>query len=195
MEKLLSIRSLKALGLGLDEIRSVLSSPSGTLEEAIRAQRRHVGQQLTMLTALEARLKQVLELLQREGELGPEDLMKTMGMMTLLEKHFSPDERAYLQARGEALGPEKIQEAQEAWPELIQKMQEEMEKGTDPAAPEMGALALRWRALIEEFSGGNEEVAASLAGMYNSEPGLAEVQGLSKELFRYVGQALSALEE
>ena len=192
--RLQSIRSLKALGLGLEEIRSVVTSGTTDLEELLQAQVRHVRDQLDMLKALEERLERTLGLLRKRSEVPQEELMRTMEMMTLMEKHFSPRELEFLRTRAESLGPERIQAAQEEWPLLIQRMKGEMEEGTDPSHPRVGELARRWRSLIQAFSGGNQKVESSLAGMYRGEPGLARGQGLSGELFQYVARALSCLD-
>jgi DNA-binding transcriptional MerR regulator len=193
VQRLQSIRSLKALGLGLEEIRTVLSSGAASLEDAIRAQHQHVKEQLRKLEALEERLQKTLSFLRDGGEAPQEELMRNMEMMTAIQVHFSSKELAFLRTRGDSLEAETIREAQEEWPELIQSMKAEMAKGTDPSNAVVKKLASRWRGLVQAFSGGNERVEGSLSSMYRSEPGLAEGQGLSEELFQYVARALSEL--
>ncbi len=113
-----------------------------------------------------------------------------MEKMVMIEKHFSPEQLEALRKRGEALGPEALQAAQEEWPRLIASVREEMEKGTDPASDQVQLLANRWTALIQAFSGGDSQIEASLAGMYQAEPDAAAQQGLDPALFKYIGAAM-----
>jgi MerR family transcriptional regulator, thiopeptide resistance regulator len=57
-------------------------------------------------------------------------------------------------------------------------------------------LARRWQALIEQFTGGDEEIGRSLATMYREQGPKAASRGtVEPELMQYVGQALAALRE
>ena len=78
------------------------------------------------------------------------------------------------------------------WPRLIARVREEMEKGTDPASPEIQELAGRWQALIQSFSGGDKGVEASVGRMYQAEPEMAAQQGLDQGIFEYLGKAFKA---
>jgi hypothetical protein len=71
-------------------------------------------------------------------------------------------------------------------------VREEMRKGTDPKDPRVGALAKRWRELIEEFTGGDAGIEESLRNMYKQESHFAEQQGLDREMSDYIQRALSA---
>ena len=60
----------------------------------------------------------------------------------------------------------------------------------------MLTLAARWRALIEQFTGGDEGIRRSLAEMYRdrgAQAGSSEM--IDPELMAYVGQALARLDE
>ena len=192
VQRLQRIRSLRALGLGLEEIGQALATDASTLEDVLQAQRDQVREQLRNLKALEGRLEKILGLLRDQGNVPEEELMKTMEMMTMIERHFAPEQMELLKAQGSSLGPGAIREAQMEWPRLIGRMTEEMEKGTDPTSPEVQKLTARWQALIRAFSGGDKGIEASLAGMYQAEPGMAAGQGLKRELFEYLGRARKA---
>lgn len=113
----------------------------------------------------------------------------------MIEKHFTPEQLEELKQREEALGPDAIREAQEAWPRLIAAVKEEMEKGTDPASEKGQALAAEWTGLIQAFSGGNAGIEGSLAGRYKAEPDMAAQQGMDPGLFQYIGAAIRAGEK
>jgi len=188
--RLQKIRSLKAVGMGLDEIRQVLDREGPGLDRILRQHRERLRDQIRVLDRLDRRLERVLDILDREEGVPEDELLELMEMMTAVERHFTSEQMEVLAAREETLGPEAIQAAQAEWPVLIAKMREEMEKGTDPASPEVQALARRWRELVEAFTGGDPEIEASLKHMYRQEPQVAASQGLSEELFQFLGRAM-----
>jgi DNA-binding transcriptional MerR regulator len=192
MGRILRIRSLRGLGLGLEEIREVLVSSAAPLEEVLRIQKAEIKKQVGLLQELESRLDRILERVEGGGGMEEEDLLRTMEVMTLLEQHFTPEQREALSARERSLGKEAIREAEEEWPLLISRVKEEMKKGTDPAAPEVQALANRWRALVQAFSGGDPGIEASVGRMFQAQPELATRQGLDQEVFQYIGRACRA---
>lgn len=190
--RILRIRSLRGLGLGLDEIREVLDSGTATLEEVLRAQKAQIRNQMGLLRELENRLDRILDRIEEGGGTREEELLETMEVMTLIEQHFTPKQLEALSARKKALGEDAIREAEREWPQLIAQVKEEMRKGTDPASPEVQELAGRWRALIQAFSGGDRGIEASVGRMYRAEPQLAARQGLDQEVFQYIGRAFRA---
>ena len=54
----------------------------------------------------------------------------------------------------------------------------------------MRALATRWQALVEEFTGGDPGIRGALKNMYANEPQAQERQGLDPEIMNYVGRSL-----
>ena len=178
--------------MGLDEIRKVLGSGAATLEEILRIQKAEIKSQMRLLQELESRLDRILERAEEGEEMEEEELLRTMEVMTLIEQHFTPEQLEALSVREKSLGKEAIREAQGKWPLLISRVREEMRKGTDPAAPEVQALARRWRALIQAFSGGDQGIEASVGKMFQTQPEMAASQGLDQEVFEYIGRAFKA---
>ena len=72
-----------------------------------------------------------------------------------------------------------------------------MQKGTAPTAPEVIALAQRWRALINEFTGGDAGIERSLGRLWKDQgDNLVARHGSqydSRDVFEYIGQALAAV--
>jgi DNA-binding transcriptional MerR regulator len=187
-----SIRSLKAMGMGLEEIRRALEGDGPDLAQILQTHRARIQEQIRVLTALDGKLQRVLEARDREGRVRDSDLLQVMEAMTVVERYFSPDQLEALAARKAALGPEAIRDAEREWPVLIARVRAEMEKGTNPESPEVQALAGRWRELVQAFSGGDKAIEASLGTMFREEPDMAEEQGLTPELFHYVRRAWEA---
>jgi DNA-binding transcriptional MerR regulator len=192
VRRLLVVRSLRALGLGLDAIREALDSGNATLQQVLRAHKARIRSQMKLLRGLEDRLERILRHIDNGEELLGGELLQTMEMMTMIEKHFTPEQLEALAARREALGADAIREAEEEWPRLIAQVREEMQKGTDPASPVVQELAARWKALVQAFSGGDIGIESSLGKMFKAEPQMAADQGLDPEIFQYVGRALRA---
>jgi DNA-binding transcriptional MerR regulator len=195
LRTLQKILSLKELGLSLEDTRAYLRSRDASLEDILRAQRRRVREQVTLLRELGGRLDQMLELLESNRVVGDDELLKTMEVMTMIEKHYTREQLEALEERKKALGPEAIRTVEEEWPRLIARVKEEMEKGTDPTSPAILVLARRWKELVEAFSGGDRGIETSLSTMYREEPDMARQQGFDPALFGYIGAAMKALED
>ena len=192
IERLQRILSLRSLGLGLEEIGTLLSNRKATLESVLRAHRTEVRAQRILLEQLETRLDRILNAREKGQPISPEDLLQTMETIAMIEKHYSPEQLEALKTRAEALGPEAIQEAQREWPRLIAAVREAMERGEDPASERVRKLAKRWSKLIQAFSGGDPGIERSLGSMYRDEPEMAARQGLDQDLFQYIGAAMRA---
>lgn len=190
IRRLQQILSLRTLGLGLREIVTVLEGPSPSLAEILEAHRDRVREQLDLLLDLAGRLDRMLDKLRDQDTLTPEELLRTMERMTMIEKHFTPEQLEALKRRQMALGQDEIRSVQEEWPRLIGAVREAMKRGLDPASEEVQAMARRWKALVELFSGGDAGIEASVGSMFQADPGMAAEHGLDPQVFRYVGQAM-----
>ncbi|MFC1662227.1 MerR family transcriptional regulator [Gemmatimonadota bacterium] len=195
VQQLHRILGLRSLGLSLQEIRECLQDRAFSLETTLRTQLEGVRDQMALLRELGGRLERILELLDRGQPVSTDEFLKTMEVMTMIEKFYTPEQLEELRARREALGEDAIKEVESEWPRLIARVRDEMEKGTDPSSPDVQALARRWKTLISAFTGDNPEMAASLKQMYQGEPELGTQQGLDPEIFQYIGRAVQALPE
>ncbi len=70
----------------------------------------------------------------------------------------------------------------------------EMARGSDPGSPEVQALARRWQALVDEFTGGDPGIENSLKRLWQEQgPKLAEQHGMSfdPQMGQFIRQALA----
>lgn len=111
----------------------------------------------------------------------------------LSEKYYTPEQRASLEQRARDVGEDRMRDAQTEWAELIAAVREQMQRGADPASETMSSLARRWKALIEEFTGGDAGIRKSLGNMWSSEAGLHKMTGLDADVMQYAGKAIAAL--
>jgi MerR family transcriptional regulator, thiopeptide resistance regulator len=191
LARLQRIVALKSLGLALDEIGACLERP-GAARELLRLQLERVRARI----ADEERLARQLEALDRRladrDEASVDDVVETMEVLTMFEKYYTPEQLERLRSRADELGPEKLAAVRAEWPRLIAEMRAAMERGADPAAPEVQALARRWSELVQQFTGGDAAVARFTAALYRGEPQVAAQNGLDPALFAYVARAQAA---
>jgi hypothetical protein len=144
--------------------------------------------------ALHDRLSRIADRIREAGTIPAEELIRTMELMTMFEKHYTPEQLEELAQRAKQIGPERIKEVEAEWPKLMEEVRREMENGTDPSDPRVQVLARRWKGLVEEFTGGNPGIAASLNRMYESESNVAGIDtGPIREMGAYIQRALESM--
>jgi DNA-binding transcriptional MerR regulator len=192
VRRLYRVLALRQLGLRLDEVRTLLDD-GADLREAVRRHLADVERRLADQEDLRRRLAALLELLERGDDPGTDDVIATIERMTMLEKYYTREQLAQLEERRRELGDEAIARAEREWVELIEAVEAERRAGTDPADPRVQALAERWQALIEQFTGGDPGIRRSLQRMYEEEGVETASRGaVSPELMAYAQRAISA---
>jgi DNA-binding transcriptional MerR regulator len=188
--RLQQIVMLRQLGFALEEIGATLRRADTSLPSLIEMHLARLRGQIERERRLCARLEQMSAWLRAEEEVSVEEFMKTIEEMTMFEKYMTEEQLETLRKRGETVGPQRMKEAQDEWPRLIEEVRAEMQRGTDVQSPQVQALAKRWRSLVNEFSGGDAAIESSVATMYRSEPGAAERFGFDMKVFEYINSAL-----
>jgi DNA-binding transcriptional MerR regulator len=181
--RLQQIKSLRALGFSLDEVRECLRSPGYSPIKVIEDHVARVREQLDLQRQLVERLDGLLRLLRRNEATDIEAFLKTIEVMTMWEDKFTPEQRAEIRGRGAELGQDKIHEIEQEWAKLIADMRAEMEKATDPKDARVQAIAKRSRELVKIFSGGNTAIEDTLRDAYRA--GAGAPFGLDAELAAY----------
>lgn len=162
LERLYVVVGLRELGLSLERVGEVVSG-SLTVAETLQHQRVALDAQIAALTRARDR---VMHAQRAEGGLDLLALMKEVVMSNTFEQYFDADQIVQLQRRRSELGERRITEVENAWPELMARVDAAIAAGTDPASAEGRALAGEWSALLEEFHGGDEGLRDSLFRMY-----------------------------
>lgn len=192
VRRLYAILALRRLGLSLQQIARLLQGGDVDLRSVITGQRVQVRAEIAHLKRLDGRLALLAGYLDR-GPVPPGQLIETMEVMSMHETYYTPDQRAQLQARAEAMGEEGLRNAERDWADLIAAFRTEFEAGTAPADPMVRALATRWQALIAAFTGGDDRIRQSLQTMYDTEGVQVASRGMvDPQLMAYVQQALNA---
>ena len=194
VRRLQQIVSLRDLGVSLDEIREHLDRPETSLLEVLELQLGRLRTRLEAIRLLHDRLERLADRIRSAETVSAEEFIRTMEMMTMFEKYYTPEQLKELEERARKVGPERIKAVEAEWPKLMEEVRTEMDLGTDPADPRVQALARRWQGLIEEFTGGNPGISASLKKMYDSEATVAGMEvGPMREMGAFIQRSLETL--
>jgi MerR family transcriptional regulator, thiopeptide resistance regulator len=191
--RLQQVTSLRQLGFPLEQIRDLLDRRGVSPREIVALHLARVREQIELQRTLCGRLEAIARALEAAEEVSAGELIQTIEATTMYEKYYTPEQREELNARAAAIGEERIRQSQVDWQTLMDEVRAELDRGTDPADPRVQALAARWKALIEEFTGGDPGIAQSLGRMWKEE---TSIQGIdttkTRELGAYVQRAWDA---
>ena len=148
VDRLYRILALRSLGLPLGEIGRALASET-ELADVLARQHEAVERRMAADRELRQRLRALIDACAGDGRPTVTQLTDTMEAMAMSDRYYTHDQQETLARRRDALGPEGLHAAEQAWADLIAEAEAERAAGTDPAAPAMQAIAGRWRDLIE----------------------------------------------
>lgn len=189
--RLLQVVLLRRLGLSLAEVRASLDDPRHALPTALRAQAARLRAQIAHEQRLLARLDSLAGKLEQSTSGAGNDVLETLEMLTMFEKYMTEEQLATLAERKEQLGAAHIAEVEAEWPRLIAAVRSAMERGVDPASPEVQPLVRRWQELVREFTGGDPQIAGAVRRMYAGEPAVRQRTGLDEGIMEYVARAIA----
>ena len=198
IQRLQQIHSLRLMGISLDEAKRLLDGASASPRQVIDLHLARLHEQIAMQKQLARRLRALAHHLDTAKPVSLEELCKTIEEMMQFEKYFTPEQLEVLEERRISVGEERMRTVRDDWNEIIPKVGKAMENGTDPTSPEVLVLARRWKALVEEFTGGDPALANAVKTMYDNEgPALQEKFGNvpRQEMFAYICKSFAALKE
>ena len=194
LRRLQHILSLKALGLSLEEIHHCLVGQMLSLAEALTGQLSRLRETIARQELLLSRLERLSQRLAAGDAIDADTFLSSIEASMTMEKYLTNEQLATVRRRGEELGAERIREVEQTWPQVIAGMQAALQLNKDPASDEVRALALKWRALVREFTGGDTGVQQSLNSMYKQEPAAMQKRtGINPALMEYACRAIAEL--
>src|SRR3954453_9756223 len=152
--RLQQIRSLRALGFSLEEAREFLRRPEVTPDRVLQLHIAHLKEQIATQQSLCDRLERAARRWRADENVPTEEFLQIIEVTNMIGKYYTPEQMEQLKQRGEMLGADHIRQAEAEWPELMAKVQAEMDKGTDPADERVQALPRRWTEGGEAYTGG-----------------------------------------
>jgi DNA-binding transcriptional MerR regulator len=188
--RLQQILSLKMLGFGLEQIREYLSRGDYDPKRVVRLHLERVRGQADELRRLAERLAALAVALDKAEAVSADEFLDTIEVMTMIEKYYTPEQLAQIEARKTVLGEERIKELNAEWPQLFAAVRAEMEAGTDPADPKVQALARKWYGLLDQFTGGDPALFNATRNMYANEDQIREMDVKAlRPMFAYIQKA------
>lgn len=199
VQRLQQIASLRHLGLPLEEIRECLDRPDYSLERVLSLHVARIDEELDRLARTRSLLVGLRERLTSSKEVSVDALTRTIEATMNYEKHYTPRQLQELRRRRQEVGDARIEEVRRGWTELFAAFKDAMEQGLAPESEEVRALARTSLSLIQEFTGGDPGIQASLTRMYETE-GPEKIMAsngmdLPQGLWDYMAQAQAALQD
>jgi DNA-binding transcriptional MerR regulator len=187
IRRLYRVLTLRRLGLSLEEIRAALEGAPEDLLGVVERQIERVDLEIRMAGELRTRLASLAEVLRQPATAPFAELRDVLEVMAMTNRYYTPEQLEQLERRAEELGPEGMQAAQEAWAAVIADAESARRRGLDPTSEEVRAISRRWQELVEQFTGGDAGIRASLQRMYETEGTEAASRGtVSSELMEYM---------
>jgi DNA-binding transcriptional MerR regulator len=191
--RLQQVRSLRTLGFSLEEIGAFLKRPGVTPDRVLQLHIAHLKERIEMQQRLCDRMEAIARRWRADETVSTEEFLQVIEVTTMLDKYYTPEQMEELKQRREALGEDRIRQAEGEWKELMEQVQAEMDRGTDPADERVQQLARRWMGLVQEFTGGNPGIARSVGRMYQEETTVAGLDTAHmRQMMEYVGKAMAA---
>jgi DNA-binding transcriptional MerR regulator len=165
--RLQQVISLRQLGFSLEEVRACLERPGFAALDVIHLHLARLREQIDWQRRLAERLEGIAALLRTAGEVSAEEFLRTIEVMTMMEKLYTPEQIKQFQQAGRQVGSEEIRAVEEAWTALLTDVR--AHRDLDPASPQAQALAQRWDDLSERTMRGYQafpELKQAIADNY-----------------------------
>jgi DNA-binding transcriptional MerR regulator len=173
LRRLYRIRALQMLGLPLADVGQALDATDDTLTSLralLEQQLAHMRRHMDEVQALERRLGDLLSRLDEPAMPTTEQFLSTLEMITMLEKHFTPEQRQDLADRRTELGADRIEQAKRRWTALVEEGLGYATAGAPVSGPEVQEWVRNWDEVGSMFHTGEQtKAAARAAWQANSE--------------------------
>jgi DNA-binding transcriptional MerR regulator len=173
--RLQQILTLKFIGFSLKQIKEILNRKEFDLTETLSLQKNLIKAQRNRLNfALEA-ISRAEKTFQEDGAIDCESFRKIIEVINMeqnmdwTKKYYSEAAQTKIEERKNLWSPELQERVTRDWNELTKDIEAAIADGAEPSDERARQLAARWRALVEEFTGGDAEIQAGLNKMYSDE--------------------------
>jgi MerR family transcriptional regulator, thiopeptide resistance regulator len=192
--RLQQIRSLRELGLGLDDIAQSLSDPALTLRRVVELHVARLRDRIEREEDLCSRLERVLDHTSEHESAPVQHLLYALEGIAMSERYFSAEQRRLIAERANQIGTESIAKGQRDWDTLMREVQQAMDRGDSPQTEHVRDLALRWHSLSHEFTGGDPGLARGVRAKFEREPSVHGIDTAKiRAMWAFLGPAMSDL--
>ncbi|MFI7611269.1 MerR family transcriptional regulator [Nonomuraea terrae] len=147
LRRLYQVRTLRALGIPLEQIKGVLAASSQDLagmHGLLAAQLRRLTAQADTIQQLIQQVSGLLQRLEAGSMPDPDQFMTTLEMISVLENYLTEEQLEQLARRREALGPEAVEETKTRWAGLVEQLLGHVELDTPVDDPRVRDLLHQW---------------------------------------------------
>jgi DNA-binding transcriptional MerR regulator len=192
ISKLQQIMSLKQLGFSLDEIKQFIENPNFDRLKVIKIQLESIKEHIRKQEQLFSRLEGLYEMLNSRQDVEADYFIKLIEVIHMnVEKYFTQEQLEKMKMQTEQFSSEEKKQVESNWSELITNIRAEMEKGTSPEDPTVIQLARRWSEMINQFTGGDNEIVKAAERFHAQNPGNPLQFGIDRDLYKYIQKAMS----
>ncbi|OAI54382.1 MerR family transcriptional regulator [Planctomycetaceae bacterium SCGC AG-212-F19] len=150
--RLQQVISLRQLGFSLEEAGACLDRPDYAPVKVIDLHLARLREQIETQRRLCERLEAIADRLRGAREVAADEFLQAIEVMTMMEKHYTPDQIKQFEEVGKRVGSDEIRAIEEAWTALLADVR--ASRDLDPACPQAQALAQRWGELTERTMSG-----------------------------------------
>ncbi len=194
LTRLQAVVSLKQLGFSLDEVRAVLDGTTTALGPILELHLADTAERVATLNRLTTRLSTLAARLRQGEALTLDALLEAIEETTVQAKFLTREQLEQIRERQPTR--EAVEAAEKAWRAAAVAMKAALDRGAAPDSPEVKALAVRWRGLVHDLSGGDPGIEAGLAAFYRADPDACAARlglGLDRTVLEYAGRAMRTL--
>jgi MerR family transcriptional regulator, thiopeptide resistance regulator len=173
--RLQQITTLKFIGFSLAQIKEILGGREFDLAETLQLQRKIIeAQRIKLNLALEA-ISRAEKQFQTGGATDWESFTKIIEVINMeqntewTKKYYSDEAQAKVEERKKLWSPELQKKVTRDWSELVADIETAIADGTKPSDERAQSLANRWRELLNQFTGGDNQIQEGLNKMYADE--------------------------
>jgi MerR family transcriptional regulator, thiopeptide resistance regulator len=173
--RLQQITTLKFIGFSLAQIKEILEEREFDLAETLQLQRKIIeAQRIKLNLALEA-ISRAEKQFQKAGTTDWESFTKIIEVINMeqntewTKKYYSEEARGKVEERKKLWSPELQEKVTKDWSELVADIEAAIADGTKPSDRRAQSLANRWRGLLNQFTGGDNQIQEGLNKMYSDE--------------------------
>ena len=173
LERLEQIVALKFLGLPLKQIQLLLDREAMTLSDALRMQRTVLEQKKELLGRAISAIREAEAVIVPGTQTDAAVLKKIIEVIEMQDnadwtlQYHNDAAKAKIAARRGEWSPELQERVSKQWMELIADVEASLDE--DPAGEKAQALAARWKALVEGFTGGDPDITQGLKKLYSDQ--------------------------
>nr|WP_277351364.1 MerR family transcriptional regulator [Microbispora sp. CL1-1] len=154
LRRLYRVRTLRTLGLSLEEIAGVLDGAADdpeSMRHLLTAQLRRLDEHAELIGMLRRRVRGLLRQAGDSSGPDPDRLMTALELMSVFETYLTEEQRERLAERRAALGGEGVEAAKHEWKGLVEEGLRLVETGVPAEDERARDLVRRWDALAGRF--------------------------------------------